>query len=77
MKKIIKHPLIKKGNKKLRLHFVICWFGFHKWKHIESRRYNVISDRDNVKDGEVTLHLFICEKCGKEKLIPSDRTTCS
>jgi hypothetical protein len=73
----IKHPLIKKGIKKLRLHFVSCWFGFHKWKHVESQRYNVIRDRDNKKDGEVTLHLFTCEKCGKEKLIPSDRITCS
>jgi len=45
----IKHPLIKKGMKKLRLHFVSCWFGFHKWKHVELQRYNVICDRDNKK----------------------------
>jgi hypothetical protein len=38
-----------------------------------SNRYNV-KRFDGSKEGEVTLTLFECEICGKDELIPSDRT---
>lgn len=45
----------------------------HKFKHINSVRYNVIN-MNGEKDGEVTLHLFLCNKCGRDKIMATDRT---
>jgi hypothetical protein len=50
---------------------VKCWryfFCSHKWKLIASNRGN------GSKEGEVTLTLFECDWCGKDKVMPSDRT---
>lgn len=54
--------------------FIKCLFHGHDLRLVKSERFNVIRDRDNKKDGEVTLNLFTCKRCGKSILIPSDRT---
>ena len=70
---------MKKENKSKNLlgkALVKCWryfFCSHKWKMTSSNRYNV-KRGDGSKEGEVTLTLFECELCGKDKLVPSDRT---
>jgi hypothetical protein len=70
----MKKYLIEK-LKALRQLFVMCWWYFfcpHKWKLHSSNRYNV-KRGNGTKEGEVTLTLFECEICGKDKLVPSDR----
>ena len=59
------------------IRFINCFLGFHSWQHYSSDKYEIIRDRDNKKDGEVILHLFICERCKKQKILPADRTYCS
>lgn len=47
-------------------------FCCHSWT-LHSRDRYVVMRADGSKEGEVTLALFECKKCGKDNLIPSDR----
>ena len=71
----MKKYLIKK-TEALRKLFIKCWLYFfckHKWKFNGRSIYNVLRE-DKTKQGEVTITFFKCERCGKDKLISSDRT---
>ena len=70
MKKIIKHQLIKKGNKKLRLNFVRCWLGFHNWQVEETIPCDLT--QNGTKKGECNMTLYYCKKCNKQKLVASE-----
>jgi len=70
MKKIINHPLIKKGNKKLKLRFFKCWIGLHNWE-IEEFEPGILQQKG--KDvGTCNIILYYCSKCGKQKLVASE-----
>ena len=45
----------------------------HEWTLYSRERYSV-NRGDGSKEGEVTLTLLECRKCGADKLIASDRT---
>ena len=45
----------------------------HNWT-LHSRDRYAVTRGDGSKEGEVTLTLMECRKCGKDWLIPSDRT---
>ena len=70
MKKNIKHQLIKKGNKKLRLHFVSCWLGLHNWQ-VEETVPCDLTQNGKIK-GSCNMTLYYCKKCGKQKLVASE-----
>jgi len=70
MNKIIKHPLIKKGNKKLRLYFVSCWLGLHKWEIEDCKPCTLQQKSKDV--GSCNLTLYYCQKCGKQKMVASE-----
>ncbi len=70
MKKIIIHPLLQKGNKKLRLYFVSCWLRFHKWKIDEVVPCD-LTQNGKIK-GSCNMTLYYCKKCGKQKMVASE-----
>lgn len=70
MNKIIKHQLIKKGNKKFMLYFVSCWIGLHNWQVEETEPCDLTQDGE-VK-GSCNMTLYYCKKCGKQKLVASE-----
>lgn len=70
MNKIIKHPLIKNGNKKLRLHFVRCWLGVHNWQ-VEETILCDLTQNGKTK-GSCNMTLYYCKKCGKQKMVASE-----
>ncbi len=59
---------------------VVMWFHSlfckHQFKIYSSDRYSV-NRMNGTKEGEVILSLFTCSRCGKDLLIPSDRTRLS
>lgn len=61
-----------------RLDWIPKWmrpfFCKHDYKNLGSHRYTVTRNSDGSKEGEVTLTLFECQSCGKDKLFASDRT---
>lgn len=74
MKKKIKHHLLNKGRKKVSLYFTKCWLGVHYWENKRVVECDLI--HENSKNGECSMTLFFCKKCGKEKLVISEiRTT--
>ena len=44
----------------------------HEWQYAGSGRFDVLRD-NKTKEGEVTLTVYEC-RCGKEKLMATDRT---
>jgi hypothetical protein len=48
-------------------------FCHHNWT-LHSRDRYAVTRGNGSKEGEVTLTLMECSKCGKDWLIPSDRT---
>lgn len=70
MKKNIKHQFINKGNKKLQLKFLSCWFGIHKWQIEDSVLCDLTQNEENV--GTCNMTLYYCKKCGKQKLVASE-----
>jgi len=54
--------------------FIRQYFCKHNWTLAQSYRHGIIRERDGVKDGEVTLFIFVCKKCGSDKIVPCDRT---
>lgn len=45
----------------------------HQWNHVSTQRCG-ITRANGTKAGEVTLTLYECQQCGKDLLIPSNRT---
>lgn len=45
----------------------------HQWKTARHERFDVMR-RDGTKEGEVTMTVYECPKCGHERIEPSDRT---
>lgn len=48
----------------------------HRWIDEGCNRYAVIRGNGS-KEGEVTLTMLHCPKCGKTQLLPTNRTHCA
>ena len=63
----------KTSDQRRKLNAIVRrFFCIHKFALTSSDRYEVVRT-DGSKEGEVTLLLLTCKKCGAKQLIPCDR----